>query len=159
MDVLKVIVPIFVIIFLGILAKRNELISIDENKGLQQFVMKFGLPCVLFNSCLTSQLGVESLTTMILVLPFMLLSSLWSFYARKKKYPISNLPMMFSAQESGMLGIPLFMSLFGASQAYRIGILDMIQSLIAIPVIAILSTDTNESSSIVDIIKNFNSKK
>lgn len=151
--VLEIILPIFVAIFLGILAKRKIMISQEENSGLQQFVMKFGLPCVLFNSCLTSSLGAESATAMALVLPLVLLSSLWSFRARKRKYTYHNLPLMFSAQESGMLGIPLYMTLFGAEQAYRMGVLDMTQSLVAIPVIAILVADTGENPTIGSIVK------
>jgi len=115
--------------------------------------MKFGVPCVLFNSCLTSNFGMESLTSMVLVLPLVLCSSIWSFHARKKKYPYHNLPLLFSAQESGMLGIPLFMTLFGAGQAYRMGVFDMAQAVIAIPVIAVLSADAGENPAIGDIVK------
>lgn len=153
MGVLEIIVPILVVILLGLYAKKTNMISLDENKGLQQFVMKFGLPCVLFNSCLSAQIQAESVSSMLLVLPLVLLSSVLSFHLRKKKYPYSNLPLMFSAQESGMLGIPLFMTLFGTAQAYRMGVLDMTQSLIAIPVIAILSTNTGENPSVGAIVK------
>lgn len=153
MGVLEIIVPILVIILLGVYAKRTNMISIDENKGLQQFVMKFGLPCVLFNSCLNAQIQAESITTMLLVLPLMLLSAILAFQLRKNKYPYSNFPQLFSAQESGMLGIPLYMTLFGAAQAYRMGVLDLAQSVVAIPVIAILSTNAGENLSISSIVK------
>ena len=52
-----------------------------------------------------------------------------------------------------MLGIPLFMMLFGAEQMYRIGVLDMTQAFIAYPVIAILSSDAGENPSVKDIVK------
>ncbi len=52
-----------------------------------------------------------------------------------------------------MLGIPLFMTLFGTAQAYRMGVLDVAQSVIAIPVIAILSADTDKSPSAGYVIK------
>lgn len=151
--VLEIIVPIFITIILGMIAKRKNRITEDENKGLQQFVMKFGLPCVLFNSCLTASLGAESLTSMAMLLPFILLSTVWSFHSRKKQFPYHNVLMLFCAQESGMLGIPLFMTLFGASQAYRMGVLDMTQSFIAIPVIAILTSDAGENPSVSFIVK------
>lgn len=151
--VLEIIMPIFVAIFLGMLAKRRNMITPEENRGLQQFVTKFGVPCVLFNSCLSSNLGAESITSMALVLPLLLLSSIWSFRARKSKYPYYNLPLMFSAQESGMLGIPLYLTLFGTAEAYRMGVLDMTQALIAIPVIAILGSDAGENPSIGSIVK------
>lgn len=151
--VLQIIVPIFIAIFLGALARRKKIVSAEEVKGLQQYAMKFGLPCVLFNSCLTSNLGTESLTSMALLLPLVLASSLWAFGARKKLFKYHNLPLLFSAQESGMLGIPLFMTLFGAEQAYRMGVFDMTQSLIAIPVIAILMADDGDNPSVSSIAK------
>lgn len=140
----QVIVPIFIAVFLGITARRKQLLTAEENRGLQQFVIKFGLPCVLFNSCLTADIGAESLSSMALTLPFVLIATLAAFAARKKLFPYHNLPQLFAAQESGMLGIPLYMILFGAEQAYRMGVLDLTQSLTAIPTIAILSAASDD---------------
>ena len=114
--VAQIVVPIFVAIILGVLARRKKALTPEEVGGLQQFVMKVGLPCIVFNSCLTADIGAESLGSIALVMPFVLLATLWSFRARKNTYPYHNLPMLFCAQESGMLGIPLFMMLFGAEQ-------------------------------------------
>ena len=49
-SVLQCIVPIFVTVFLGVLARRKQLMKQEEIRGLQQFVMKIGLPCVIFNT-------------------------------------------------------------------------------------------------------------
>lgn len=152
-SILQVIAPIFASLFLGMYARRKNTITPEGNRGLQQFVTKFALPCVLFNSCLGADLSSEALTTMALVLPLMLLSTFWAFRARKKKYPYHNLPMLFAAQESGMLGIPLFMTLFGADQAFRVGMLDLAQSPIAIPVIALLSAPAGENIRPGQIVK------
>lgn len=151
--VLEIIMPIFVTIGLGIMARKKNQIPEEASQGLQQFVMTFCLPCVLFNSCLTGNFGMESVTAMVLVMPLVFLSSVWSFRVRKKKYPYHNLPQLFSAQESGMLGIPLYMTLFGTAHAYRMGVLDVAQSLIAIPVIAILSADTGKNPSVGYVLK------
>lgn len=151
--VLEIIMPIFVTILLGVLAKKKSTISEDANKGLQQFVMTFCLPCVLFNSCLNGNFGLESVTAMVLVIPLVFLSSIWSFRVRKKKYQYHNLPQIFSSQETGMLGIPLFITLFGVENAYRMGVLDVAQGLISIPVIAILSADTGRNPTTGYIVK------
>lgn len=151
--VAQVVAPIFAAIVLGILAKRNQWVNAENVQGFQNFVMKIGLPCVIFNSCLTAEIGVESLTSMALMLPCVLLATIWAFRARRQKYPYHNLPQLFCAQESGMLGIPLFMILFGADQAYRMGILDLTQAVIAFPVIAILSADDGNNPSAGIIVK------
>lgn len=151
--VLRIIVPIFIVIGLGMLARRRQLITPEENRGLQQYVSKFAVPCLLFNSCLSCDLGAESVSSMAIVLPMLLISTFWAFRSRKGKYPYHNLPMAFCAQESGMLGIPLFMTLFGAAEAYRIGVLDMTQALVAIPVIAILTSDAGADPTLGSIVK------
>ena len=151
--VAQVIAPIFAAIFLGMLAKRKQLLTPEENQGLQKFVMNFGLPCVVFNSCLTAQMGVESLSSMALALPLVVIGTFWAFRARKKQFPYYNLPQLFTAQETGMLGIPLYMILFGVDQAYRMGVLDLTQAVTAYPVIAILSADAGENPSVGKIVK------
>lgn len=151
--VAQVIVPILVAVLLGVLAKRRKLMTPEQVQGLQQFVLKFGLPCVIFTSCLTANMGMESLSSMGLVLLFVLLSTVLSFTVLKKWYAYHNLPMLFCAQETGMLGIPLFIILFGAAQSYRMGVLDLIQAVTAYPVIAILTTDTGENPTASEIVK------
>lgn len=151
--VIQVVAPIFVAIFLGMMAKRKQVLTAQEVRGLQQFVMNYGVPCVIFNSCLNANIGAESVSSMALVLPIMLLGTLWAFRARKKQFPYHNFPQLFAAQETGMLGIPLFMILFGADQAYRVGILDLTQAVTAFPTIAILSADAGENPSPAQIAK------
>lgn len=153
LTVAQVVAPIFAAILLGILAKKKNWVSKEGVQGFQQFVMKIGLPCVVFNSCLTADMGAESVSSMALVLPLVLLATLWAFRARKKQYPYHNLPQLFTAQETGMLGIPLYMILFGADQAYRMGVLDLTQAVTAYPVIAILTADTGENPSVSTIVK------
>ena len=151
--VAQVVIPIFAAIFLGVLAKRRQLLTQENVQGLQQFALKFGMPCVVFTSCLTADMGVESLSCMGLVLASVLFSTVLSFRLRKKRHPYHNLPMLFCAQETGMMGIPLFIILFGTAQAYRMGVLDLIQAVAAYPVIAILSTDTGENPTLSQILR------
>ena len=153
LTVAEVIVPIFIAVIVGMLARKHQLLKPEEIRGMQQFVMKFGLPCVIFNSCLTADISAESMSTMALVAPFMIGATLWAFKFGKKKFPYHNLPQLFCAQETGMLGIPLFMILFGSGQAFRMGILDLAQAPAAYPTIAILSSDAGENPSPKEITK------
>lgn len=151
--VLQCIVPIFVTVLLGVLARKKQLLRQEEVRGLQQFVMQFCLPCVLFNSCLGADISPETVGTFGLIMPIMVGAALWAFRFGRKKYPFHNLPMLFCAQETGMLGIPLFMILFGSAQAYRMGILDIAQMPAAFPTIAILTASTGENPSKKDILQ------
>ncbi|MBO5666900.1 MAG: AEC family transporter [Firmicutes bacterium] len=151
--VAEAVIPVFVSIFLGIFARKKQLLKPEEIRGIQQFVVTFALPFVLFQSCYTADFGLEAITSMAMVLPLMLLGTCWAFSARKRRLPYHNLPQLFAAQETGMLGISLFVALFGMEQAYRMGVLDLAQAFVAIPVIAILSSSTGESPSVAAIVK------
>ena len=149
----QVIAPIFIAIFLGMFARRKKILSPEDIRGLQQFVMNFGCPCLLFNSCLSATVSPEFLSTMVLLVPMVLASTLWAFHARKKTFPYHNFPQLFCAKETGMLGIPLFMILFGATEAYRMGVLDLAQGMISIPVVSILAASVGERVPIGQMVK------
>lgn len=152
-SVAQVIVPIFAAVFLGVYARKHGHITWEGNQGLQRFAIDFGLPCILFNSCLTARIDEGSLLTMGLVLPLVILSTLWAFRRGRKRFAYHNLPMLFAAQETGMIGIPLFMILFGADQAFRVGILDLTQTATVIPTIAVLTADAGKNPTLGQIGK------
>ena len=149
----EVAVPILVCVLLGLLARKRNWMTPEEVRGLQQFVMKIGLPCVIFQSCLTARISTGSLGAMALALPCTIAGTFWGFFVGRKKYAYHNFPMLFCCQETGMLGIPLFIILFGAANAYHMGILDLAQALTAYPVIAILSAATGENPTPGSILK------
>jgi len=151
--VAQVIVPIFVTVLLGVLAKRKSTFSQEQMDGLNQFVVRYGVPCIVFRSCLTADMGAESLNSMAMVFGAGLLSTILAFTVLKKRYPYHNLPMLFVAKESGMLGIPLYMILFGEDQAFRMGVLDLAQAPVAFTVIALLTADTGENPTPASILK------
>lgn len=153
LDIALVVVPILFAAALGILARRKALLGTEEVRGLQQFVIKFGLPCLLFNSCLTAEISPESVSTMVMLIPLAFVAALWGSHARKKLHPYHNLPLLISGKETGMLGIPLFIVLFGAAQSYHMGVLDLAQGVITIPVVSILSAKSDENPSPAKIAK------
>ena len=151
--VLQVTVPIFFAVFLGITARTRKVLSGVEVQGMQRFIVKFCIPCLVFRSCLTADITAQALSSMVLLPPLLLISALWAFHARKKQFPYFNFPHLFSCKETGMMGIPLFVFLFGVDQAYRVGVLDLAQALIGYPVLAILSTDAQEEASPKAVVK------
>ena len=140
----QVVMPLVVCVALGMLARSKQILTTEQNLGLQRFVLKFCVPCVLFNSCLDARVGPQTLLSMALLIPLLLLSLLFSLWARKKRLPYHNLPLLMAAHETGMLGIPLFIILFGVENAYHMGVLDIAQAFVSVPVITLLSADTGK---------------
>ena len=153
LHVAMIVLPILFCAALGMTARAKQLITPAQIEGLPQFVIRFALPCVLFNSCLTARINVESLGAMAIAGGFSLVGALIAFRVRKKMLPYSNLPLLACSMETGMLGIPLTILLFGTAQAYRMGVLDLAQSFVCIPVISILSADTGSSPNMGQLLK------
>ena len=153
LHVAMIVLPILFCASLGVLARGKKLITPVQIEGLSQFVIRFALPCVLFNSCLTAQISGESLGSMAIAIAFSFTGAVIGFRIRKKHLPYSNLPMLACSMETGMLGIPLVILLFGTAQAYRMGVLDLAQSFICIPVISILSADAGSSPKLGQLLK------
>lgn len=153
LHVAMIVLPILFCASLGMAARAKKFITPEQISGMPQFVIQFALPCVLFNSCLTAEISGESLGSMAIALAFSLTGAVLAFRVRKKHLPYSNLPMLACSMETGMLGIPLVILLFGSAEAYRMGVLDLAQSFVCIPVISILTADTGSSPSLGKLLK------
>ena len=153
LHVAMIVLPILFCASLGMVARAKKLITPEQIAGMPQFVIRFALPCVLFNSCLTAKMSAESLGSMAIVFLFALTGALLGFRFRKKLLPFSNLPMLSCSMETGMLGIPLVILLFGTGEAYRMGVLDLAQNFICVPVISILTANTGSSPSVRNLLK------
>ena len=151
--VIQVIAPIFLAMILGMGARKKNTLSPEVIQGMQNFVVQFCLPCLIFNYCLTADVTMQVLGSMVLIPPLLLVGTVWAFRARKKQFPYFNFPQLFSCKETGMMGIPLFMILFGAEQAYRMGMLDLAQAVIAYPVLAILGAGSDSAASPKAVVK------
>lgn len=151
--ILQVIAPIALAVYLGMEARKKNWFAPEVIQGFQDFVVKICLPCLLFQSCLTADIGPQTVSSMVLILPFLLLNTLWAFRFGRKQYPYHNLPMLLCCKETGMIGIPLFMILFGAENAYYMGILDLAQAASGFTVIGILSAASGKATSPKEILR------
>lgn len=149
----QVVLPILLSVLLGMLARKKEILSSVEVQGLQTFVLNICLPCLLLRSCLTADLGPQTLTSMAILIPFLLLSTLWAFFVGRKQFPNHNLPMLMCCKETGMIGLPLFMLLFGTENAFYMGVLDLAQAPLVYVVMGILSSGEGKITSGWDIVK------
>lgn len=149
LNTLEVILPIAATLLLGVYARRTNMMTGDAAEGMQRYAIRFGLPCVMFTACLTGDFGAETVTSVALVTPVLAVVALLCFRARRRGGLMAshNMPALLATQESGMLGIPLFLLLFGSGQVYRMAALNMAQGFISIPLIAILSAGEGRSLS------------
>jgi len=138
--VLEVLFPIALAMTLGIIARKRGSISKAGVEGMQKFVLNVALPFSLFNACLNGKFSSETLVPMALTLLLLLLSTMTAFRLRKK-VGYSNLPMAFAAGEAGMIGLPLYMTLFPVEHTFRFAALQVIHLATAMPTLSILTAE------------------
>ena len=138
--VLEVLLPIALAMALGAVARKRGSISKAGVEGMQKFVLNVALPFALFNSCLTGSFSGETLLPMGFTFLVLLISTLMAFRLRKR-IGYSNLPMAFAAGEAGMIGLPLYMTLFPAEHTFRFAALQLIHLATAMPTLSILTAE------------------
>ena len=148
-SVLEILLPIAAAMALGVLARRRGILSPAGAQGLQDFAAKFGLPCLLFNSCYQSDFGPETAASMAMITPLMLLFSITGFALyRRGKAGRATFPLVLGTKEGGMLGVPLFLVLFGQEQVFRMIAMDVAQIVIAVPTVCIVASMATDRLSV-----------
>jgi len=138
--VLEVLLPIALAMTLGAVARKKGSISKAGIEGMQKFVLNVALPFSLFNACLNGKFSRETLLPMALTFFVLLISTLMAFRMRKR-IGYSNLPMAFAAGEAGMIGLPLYMTLFPAEHTFRFAALQLSHLATAMPTLSILTAE------------------
>lgn len=136
--VLETLLPIAAAMLLGVLIRKKNIVSSEGIRGLQDFACKIGMPCLLFRSCYTTTFLPQTLVSMATVLPTALILLCISLFLVRRGKP-SNLPLYFATKEGSMLGVPLYLVLFGQQELFRLTSLDVAQMFVAIPTLAIVS--------------------
>ncbi len=116
--------PVLIMIAIGFVAGKKKLFS--EVGVLKNFVINYTLPFVLFGAYANAEytatnLGVSA-TMLVICIAAMLIGILFTKIART---PFATAPYICTGFEAGMLGYPLFISLFGAEATSVFAIPDM----------------------------------
>lgn len=120
-EIISRFLPIFLILALGFLLKRKEILNSSIIEGLKKIIVNAALPSILFVSFLTMEIEKSALWLFIGTFIFCLLLYGTGLFFQKTKicdYPLS--PFFFTGFEFGMVGVALFTSIFGTSQLYNI---------------------------------------
>lgn len=136
--VLETLLPIAAAMLLGGLIRKKNILSPEGIRGMQDFACKIGMPCLLFRSCYTTEFLPQTLVSMATILPTALALLCISLVLVHRGKP-ANLPLYFATKEGSMLGVPLFLVLFGQQELFRLTSLDVAQMFVAIPTLALVS--------------------
>ncbi|MDA3844929.1 MAG: hypothetical protein PF505_00095, partial [Vallitaleaceae bacterium] len=108
--------PVFMILVVGMLIRRLNLLSHEVISGLKTIIIKIALPGVLFMAFAQSEMGLDNLYIFILVFVFCVLLYMIGgllHHALPKLFPFEYTNGYFTGFEFGMIGIGLFTAIWG----------------------------------------------
>ena len=138
-EALKTILPVMLMLGIGILCRRRQIISREGVNALKSVVVTIALPAVLLNAFATTRY-----TLMDVVIPlimFLVCLAAWGLGrlgGSLLKMPSRFVPFLTTGFEAGMLGYALFNMLYGAGRTAEFARVDLGQVLFVFTLYKIL---------------------
>lgn len=112
MNTLTIVLPILLMLGLGKFLSVKQIVSAEAITGMKTLISSVMLPAVIFNAILTTDFDQNALMLCLIVYVLYTIILLLSCKLNHKdKYVMSS--FLLAGTEGGMLGYPLFMSLYG----------------------------------------------
>lgn len=114
MELISKVIPILILFFAGYIIRRTKFLSPETMDGIKKIVIDIALPAVLFIAFVDLDLKKEYIG-LILSVFFLCILMLFIGFMINKIPKISNpvLPFIMSGFTFGLLGIPLYVTVFG----------------------------------------------
>lgn len=121
LSVLEMVFPIVLLLGLGTLCRRKQLLTLDGLAGLKSIVGSICLPVVLFNAFFTARYSLSVLLTFLTVYLGFGAALLAGFALRKLAAPHGKFfPFLLTSAEGGMLGYALYGVLMGEQSGFAV---------------------------------------
>ena len=127
---LSKVLPIFLLILLGVVLRRLQVIRPDTVVDIKKLVVTVTLPAVLFLAF--SQVGIEARYLVIVVIMFgacWLVLLLGQRLGPLLRLPSPYMPSLLTGFEAGMMGYAIFGAVYGPAAIFRFGVIDLGQVL------------------------------
>ncbi|GMQ57366.1 auxin efflux carrier [Vallitalea sediminicola] len=114
MELISKVMPILILFFIGFLIRKTDFLSKETIDGIKKIVIDMALPAVLFIAFVNIELKKEYVG-LIFSIMFLCILMLFIGFLLNKIPKISNpvLPFIMSGFTFGLLGIPLYVTVFG----------------------------------------------
>lgn len=143
--ILGITLPIFLLIGLGYLLARGGALTPDHARGLGRFVLILALPALVFRALAERRLDEVLQPTFLAVYGIASLAAFaagfaWFRLGQRKPVRASavrGIGMSFS--NSGFIGLPVVLQLFGAAGAVPVALAMLIENLVMFPLLVVLA--------------------
>lgn len=141
---LQKVLPVFVVLFLGILCRKRTLLTREGINALKKVAVDIALPAVMFSSFATAEYTVNSICVPLIMFTVCCIALFIGFrLCRGMKIGGRLSPFITAGFEAGMLGYTLFAILFGEEMRPAFAIVDLGQVLFVFTVYKVLLAGKN----------------
>jgi len=149
--------PVILLILLGILLRRTQLIKKPTVDDLKKIVVSIALPSTLFLTFAGTTFQSNYLWIFVCVFSVCIIMLFAGLGLQKIISPDNKYyPALFAGFEAGMMGYALFTSFFGAQNTYKFAIIDVGQVVFVFFIlVAFLQRQSGEKASAVKLVKGF----
>jgi hypothetical protein len=114
-NMLVKVIPIILLMMIGYIIKVKNLIKNESIRDINKIVINISLPAILFNNFLTMKLEKEYLLIVLInILLLIMLYYIGTLINKTEKFSHPLNPLIVTGFSFGLLGIPLFRTVFGA---------------------------------------------
>ncbi len=127
MNVLTAVVPVLVMMLIGIMCRRHNLISGSGMTEIKSLISNVMLPVTLFNALGSANYSKDTAVLILIILLVEILAMAAGYLLRGLvKGPYAKfLPILLTTAENGMLGYPLYIILCGQSSLGNMATIDI----------------------------------
>jgi predicted permease len=137
--ILKTIIPVILLLAIGMICKRKNLIQKSAIDGLKFLVVNICLPAVLFSAFYKAAFSVDIvIITITMFLLCCAVLGLGFLFKKAFRFQARTMPFLMSGFEAGMLGYALYTLLFGADAITSFATVDLGQVLFVFTVYIVL---------------------
>lgn len=143
---LQKVLPVFLVLFLGILCRKRKLLTRDGINALKKVAVDIALPAVMFSAFATAEYSLSSICVPLVMFAVCCAALFLGFQlCRVLKIGGRLSPFIAAGFEAGMLGYTLFAILFGEEMRPAFAMVDLGQVLFVFTVYKVLLSGKNKA--------------
>lgn len=154
------IISIIVMILIGVLLKKLNILKTEDNETLNKIVVNIGLPCMIFNALYTANVSLLpdlSILTVFILLCSLIVGIITYLILKVLAYDnkaLWSILVVVVLGNTGFLGYPISQGIFGAEGLVRAAFCDLATSIIfiAVSIILIIIFDGSIKTAIKKIV-------
>ena len=149
-EILAIIGPVFIIIAIGFIAVRNEVVTKAECRGLGKFVITFALPAMMFKA-LSERSFAEVMNTNYLIA--YALGSLaafgfglgWARWKQGESLQASAIRGLGTSVSNGFIGYAMLLQFLGPASVVALALSFIVENILMIPLVLALAEGSGSS--------------